>query len=341
MKPLSPSDPTEIGGFVLSGVLGEGGMGKVYYGESESGELVAVKVIKDIWADRDDLRERFVREVEALKTALGPRVAGLVDADIEGKSVWLAVEYVPGETLEQHVSKRGPLSLENAAILGAALAEGLVTIHKAGLLHRDLKPHNILLGPSGPKVIDFGLAILHERKEALTAPGIPVGTLVCMSPEQARGEQPLPAGADIYGLGATLLYALTGHYPYDGATPYAIMYDLCNESVLPDLKGVPSLLEPLLGQMIAFNVGDRPGLPELKSCLVSLATREGITAAEARRRLIAATYVQMEPTATTPQPRPFEEKAGKSTTDPVVYRLPATEALATRLRSAYAKGLPL
>ncbi|MGO4429850.1 serine/threonine-protein kinase, partial [Streptomyces sp. MCAF7] len=135
-------------------------------------------------------------------------------ADADADQPWLAVEYVPGPDLRTLVAGRGPLPLRETASLGALLAEGLGTVHDAGLLHRDLKPQNILLSQYGPKVIDFGLAVLAERRTTLTATGFVVGSVLCMPPEQARGEHQLDRSADVYALGAVLLFATTGHYPY-------------------------------------------------------------------------------------------------------------------------------
>src|SRR5262245_32715173 len=167
-------------------------MGVVYRGVSPAGEQLAIKQIRAHRFTPDE-RARFAVEIEALKAVFGPRIVSYVDGDVEAPQPWLAVQYVPGATLREYVGARGPLEPVLVAILGAALAEGLATIHKEGLLHRDLKPHNIILAEHGPVVIDFGLALLGrvkvevaESPSRLTAPGTVVGTLVCMPPEQVR-----------------------------------------------------------------------------------------------------------------------------------------------------------
>ncbi|KWX01082.1 Serine/threonine protein kinase [Carbonactinospora thermoautotrophica] len=359
---LTPSDPDRIGPFALRARLGAGGMGVVYLGVSVAGERVAVKVIRSGVLDDDQARARFAREVEALKIVFGPRVSSLVDADPEAEEPWLAVEYVPGRTLKQHVAEHGPLPPELVAILGAALAEGLASIHKAGLLHRDLKPHNIMLGPDGPIVIDFGLATLVERKQALTQTGMLIGTLLCMPPEQARGEKDLTAAADVYALGATLLYAATGHYPYDAANPLALLQRITDANHPPLLQDAPIQLAPLLAEMLSHDPEDRPALDELTERLVHLVAEYGLTAEQARRRLIAATAVKGDPTddlvaadpapdtreipddsVSTPAPDPLTAPitdaagSGESRSGSPKPAPPAAARVAERLRMAYAR----
>ncbi len=290
MDPLLESDPTEIGGFQLLQRLGAGGMGRVYLGVSPAGERVAVKVINDGLLDDPNVRDRFAAEVQALKTVFGPRVSALVSASPAGERPWLALEYVPGRTLHDHVTGSGPIEAHHAAILGASLAEGLATIHAAGLLHRDLKPHNIVLGDDGPTVIDFGLAVLAERKHVLTQTGAIIGTLVCMAPEQVKGERQLTAALDVYALGATLAYAVTGRYPFDSDNAASLVYKIISPDVRPDLGGVAHDLARLLQEMLSVDPAARPGLAEVTRRLVEIAVRETGSAMRARDELIRATF---------------------------------------------------
>nr|WP_228454549.1 serine/threonine-protein kinase [Streptomyces alkaliphilus] len=283
---MRDDDPESIGGYRLLARVGAGGMGRVYLGESAAGFRVAVKVIKPSVLDEEG-RARFVSEVESLRTVYGPFVAAFVAADAEAERPWLAVEYVPGPDLVTLVAERGPLPTVEAASLGALLAEGLSTVHTAGLLHRDLKPHNVLLSPQGPKVIDFGLAVLAERRISLTATGVVVGSVHCMSPEQARGEFELGPAADVYALGAVLLYAATGHYPYTGATWQAVALAITDPVRAPDLTGLPRELTPLVSSMLAADPAERPGLTVVIEGLVSVIRAAGSTAAGAKRRLDA------------------------------------------------------
>ncbi|MVO90472.1 protein kinase [Streptomyces sp. p1417] len=286
MEPLRDDDPRAIGVYTLVRRLGAGGMGQVYLGESPAGQLVAVKVIKPSVLDEDS-RARFLLEVDSLKTVYGPFIASFVAADAHAERPWLAVEFVPGPDLLAHVVEHGVLSLVETASLGALLAEGLATVHEAGLLHRDLKPQNILLAPTGPKVIDFGLAVLAERRSTLTATGVVVGSVRCMPPEQTQGEHHLTTAADVYALGAVLLYAATGHYPYTGGSWQAIARRIEDPAVPPDLSGLPPQLEPLLVAMLALDAAERPTLTEVTARLVAIMAGQGLTAGQAKRRLTA------------------------------------------------------
>ncbi|MGW5464393.1 serine/threonine-protein kinase [Streptomyces sp. NPDC003996] len=303
ITPLNPEDPISLGDFELLGRIGQGGMGQVYLGESLGGEPAAVKVIKPLVVDSDS-RRRFAQEIEVLKTIWGPRIAAFLGADAEAERPWLATEYVAGPDLARHVETHGPLPSVLTAALGAILAEALAAVHTQGLLHRDLKPANILLGPNGPKIIDFGLAAFAESNVSLTAPNQVVGTPVCMAPEQAAGEKPLTSAVDVYALGAVLLFAATGHYPHQAATPYMVFHLVTDPDSAPDLTGAPADLVPLLTAMLAHRAQDRPPLVEVVQRCRSVVEAHGLKIAQARRRLTAHTARQHGPTAPPPAPAP-------------------------------------
>ncbi|MDX3519774.1 serine/threonine-protein kinase [Streptomyces scabiei] len=284
IAPLSPDDPSELGGYGLLGRIGQGGMGQVYLGESPGGEPAAVKVIKPSIVD-SETRLRFAQEVEILKTIWGARIAALLDADPEADPPWLATEYVEGLDLSRHVAGHGPLDALLTASLGATLAEALATVHKQGLLHRDLKPANVLLGPNGPKVIDFGLAVFAESSVSLTAANTVVGTPSCMPPEQANGEKPLTPAVDVYALGAVLLFASTGHAPYRADNIHLLFHQVVDVSIAPDLSGTPAELVPLLTAMLAHRPQDRPALDDVIRRCRALIEARGLKVAQARRRL--------------------------------------------------------
>ncbi|MFD0119944.1 serine/threonine-protein kinase [Streptomyces virginiae] len=288
IAPLSPHDPTELGGYELLGRIGHGGMGQVYLGESPGGEPAAVKVIKPSVVD-SETRQRFAQEVEILKTIWGARIAALLDADPEADRPWLATEYIEGLDLSRHLASHGPLPSLLTASLGATLAEALATVHKQGLLHRDLKPANVLLGPNGPKIIDFGLAVFAESSVSLTAPNTVVGTPSCMPPEQANGEKPLTPAVDVYALGAVLLFAASGHLPYQAANIHVLFHQVTDPAKTPDLSGVPDELVPLLTAMLAHQAQDRPALDDVVKQCRTVIEAQGYKVAQARRRLTSHT----------------------------------------------------
>ncbi|WP_406070349.1 serine/threonine-protein kinase [Micromonospora sp. NBC_01638] len=277
-----------IGGYDLVRPLGSGGMGDVFFAVSPTAERVAVKVIKQHLIEAPTVRERFAAEVDSLKLVFGSRVARLEGADPYANPAWLAVEYVPGATLRQHVDARGPLPLPLAAMVGAMLAEGLAKVHQVKLLHRDLKPQNIILGPDGPKLIDFGLAVLIERDDYLTEPGALVGTPAYMSPEQVKGERDLTPAVDVYALAATLVFALTGHGLYPPTNSWNLLLRISEPSDLPDLSEVPAELVQLLGTMLAFDPTARPGLTDVRARLLAVATATSGKGVHALRQEVAA-----------------------------------------------------
>ncbi|MEU1459845.1 serine/threonine-protein kinase [Streptomyces sp. NPDC005727] len=303
ITPLNPEDPGSLGDFELLGRIGQGGMGQVFLGESPGGEPAAVKVIKPAVVDSQS-RLRFAQEIEVLKTIWGPRIAAFLGADPEAERPWLATEYVDGPDLARHVEAQGPLPSVLTAALGAVLAEALSAVHTQDLLHRDLKPANILLGPNGPKIIDFGLAAFTESQVSLTAPHQVVGTPVCMAPEQAAGEKPLTPAVDVYALGAVLLFAATGHYPHQAATPYMVFHLVTDPDSAPDLSDAPADLVPLLTDMLAHRAQDRPSLAEVVQRCRAVIEAHGLKIAQARRRLTAHTARQHGPAAAPSEPAP-------------------------------------
>lgn len=265
-------------------------MGEVYLAHSPAGDPVAVKVIR---GDRLDpvARARFEKEALIARTVVGTnRVARFLDADPYADRPWMAMEYVPGETLLGHVDAQGPLPAPLVASLGALLAEGLAAVHAAELLHRDLKPQNVIMGEYGPMVIDFGLgAFLDGTRESLSHSGMIIGTVRCMSPEQAVGNPRVTTAADVYGLGAVLLYAAAGHYPHDGGRWEVVLSQVADAACAPDLRGLPDALLPLLSAMLAHESGDRPSLTEVTKDCASLLSDVGLSPMDARNALINRT----------------------------------------------------
>ena len=236
-------DPERIGPYVVLGRLGSGSMGQVYLGRSAAGRLVAVKTIKVELAEEAGFRTRFAQEVAAARKVSGFFTAAVVEADPEADLPWLATAYVPAPTLSRLVLACGPLPVTAVQWLAAGCAEALESIHGAGLVHRDLKPSNVLVAPDGPRVIDFGVARAAERMGRTTSRGA-VGTPAYMAPEQARDTHEASVASDVYSLGATLLFAATGHPPYRGATVMDVLARLASEE--PDLSGLSDELTGLI-----------------------------------------------------------------------------------------------
>lgn len=282
--------PTQIGRYTVARELGAGGMGEVFLAYSPAGDPVAVKLIR---SDRLDpmMRKRFEKEALVARTVVGTnRVARFLDADPFADRPWLAMEYVPGQVLHTLVEVKGTLPPVLVASLGALLAEGVSAVHAAGLLHRDLKPQNVILSDSGPVVIDFGLAAFIDRSiESLSRMGMVIGTPRCMSPEQAGGNPQVTTAADVYSLGTVLLYAATGHYAYAGDTWQVIVAQVANPLRGPDCSGLPDVLHPLITWMLAHEPADRPTLEEVIEACRKLTAQLGAEPADARRALIDRT----------------------------------------------------
>ncbi|MFJ5867154.1 bifunctional serine/threonine-protein kinase/ABC transporter substrate-binding protein [Streptomyces parvus] len=273
MDDLRPTDPARIGGHRLLGRLGAGGMGVVYLGRTDAGALAAIKVILPEHAGDEEFRTRFRREAEAARRVDSPWAVSVTGADTEAERPWLATEFVPGPTLSDVVARRGPLPVRSVTVLGRLLARALASVHAAGLVHRDVKPGNVLLTASGPRLIDFGIARVADAT-ALTVTGIVVGTPGFLPPEQVSGggaEGPAgsagpagPAGSagDVFSLGCLLAYAATGRPPFGSGAVDAVLYRTVHDA--PDLEGIEDpALRALLERCLAKDPGGRPAAADL------------------------------------------------------------------------------
>jgi serine/threonine protein kinase len=269
LEPLRRWDPEQIGGYALLGRLGAGSMGRVYLGRSAAGRLVAVKTIKIELADEPHFRTRFAQEVAAARRVSGAFTAPVVAADPEADLPWLATTYVAAPSLSVLVRACGPLPAAAVRWLGAGCAEALESIHSVGLVHRDLKPSNVLVSPDGPRVIDFGIARAAERIQLTVSRGA-VGTPAYMAPEQARDTRQASLASDVFSLGATMLYAATGHAPYQGETVMDVLVKLATDP--PDLSGLPAELAEVV---CACLQRDPPRRPTSASVLAHLAPGHG------------------------------------------------------------------
>ncbi|MFB7339343.1 bifunctional serine/threonine-protein kinase/ABC transporter substrate-binding protein [Streptomyces hydrogenans] len=266
MRPLHRSDPSTIAGHRLLGRLGSGGMGVVYLARTPGGGLAAVKVIRAEHAADPAFRERFRREARTAERITGRWVVRVLGADPEAREPWLATEYVPGPSLAEAVALSGPLPEPAARALGARLADALADLHAAGLVHRDVKPANVLLALDGPRLIDFGIART-AGATALTATDAMIGTPGFLAPEQARaaGAGEVGPPADVFALGCVLAYVLTGERPFGTGTVAAVVYRTVHEE--PELDTVPDSLRPLVASCLAKDPAARPTAGAVRDAL--------------------------------------------------------------------------
>ncbi|PSM40239.1 serine/threonine protein kinase [Streptomyces dioscori] len=266
MERLVTSDTSHLAGYRLLGRLGAGGMGVVYLARATGGDLAAVKVIQPEYAEEPDFRARFRREAASARQVDSPWVVPVLGADVEAEAPWLATAFVPGPSLAEAVALCGPLPVRAARVLGKVLARALGAVHRAGLVHRDVKPGNILLAPDGPRLIDFGIArpTAADATE-LTSELMVVGTPGFLSPEQARA-QPVTPASDVFALGCVLAYATTGRLPFGGGAVDAVLYRTVHDR--PALDGVEdTALRDLLERCLAKDPSARPSADEIDTLL--------------------------------------------------------------------------
>ncbi|MFI1488768.1 bifunctional serine/threonine-protein kinase/ABC transporter substrate-binding protein [Streptomyces sp. NPDC020747] len=267
MERLLPTDPSRLGGNRLLGRLGAGGMGVVYLARTGTGDLAAVKVIQPEYADQAEFRARFRREASSAGQVDSPWVVRVLGADTEAAAPWLATAFVPGPSLEEAVVACGPLPDRAVRVLGKVLARALTAVHEARLVHRDVKPGNVLLALDGPRLIDFGIARPQAADETeLTSDNMVIGTPGFLSPEQARARQ-VGAASDVFSLGCVLAYAATGRPPFGTGAVDALLYRTVHDT--PELDGLADTeLRALLGRCLAKEPEQRPTAAEVDAELV-------------------------------------------------------------------------
>jgi len=255
MQPLGVDEPTVVGPYRLLGRLGSGGMGRVYLGRSAGGRTVAVKIVHPHFALDEEFRARFRREVEAARRVGGSWTAPVLDADPDASVPWVATGYAAGPSLAAAVADSGPLPTHSVRALGAGLAEALSAVHALGLVHRDVKPSNVLLTLDGPLLIDFGIARATDGTASLTSTGVSVGSPGYMSPEQILGKT-VAGAADVFSLGAVLAYAATGEAPFRGESSASLLYKVVHEE--PELGSLEGELRELAAACLAKEPHARP-----------------------------------------------------------------------------------
>lgn len=316
MRPLTPEDPRAIGSYRPLARLGAGGMGVVYLARASGGALAAVKVIHAEHAADPAFRARFRREAAAARRVGGPWTVPVTGADTEAEAPWLATAFVPGPTLAEAVAERGALPAATVRALGVRLSRALGAAHAAGLVHRDVKPGNVLLAADGPRLIDFGIA-RHAGATALTATGALLGTPGYLAPEQATAGETGPP-CDLFALGGVLVFAATGHRPFGEGSAPGVLFRTVHED--PDLRGLPAGLRAPVTACLAKDPGERPTARDAEALLSATGPADtwdvpGLNALIAERSTAALALPDPEPlprgpesAASEPAPRPSRRR---------------------------------
>ncbi|MBG0817580.1 serine/threonine-protein kinase [Planomonospora sp. ID82291] len=272
--PLTPDDPVRLGPYRLAGRLGEGGQGVVYLAHTPGGGPVAVKLLF-----RGDAasRARLTRELSALESVAPFCTARVLDASVDGPRPYVVSEFVDGPSLEQRVRRSGPLRGGELERLVVGTATALAAVHAAGVVHRDFKPANVLLGPDGPRVVDFGIA--REDGAATHTSGL-IGTPAYLSPEQIAGSPASPA-SDVFAWAATMVYAATGTSPFGADTVPAVLHRIL--SLHPDLSALPARYGALIASCLDKDPAGRPTARALMVSLVDPGAASGASTGDLAR----------------------------------------------------------
>ncbi|MET8157114.1 protein kinase [Sphaerisporangium sp. NPDC005289] len=261
---LTDEDPRRLGAYEIVGRLGDGGQGVVYLGRAGAGEPVAIKLLHARLSGDAEARSRFLREVSVAQRVARFCTASVLHADLAGNQPYIVSEYVPGPSLRQLVDREGPRRGAALDRLAVSTATALAAIHRAGILHRDFKPANVLMGPEGPVVIDFGIARALDAPGA-TATGDTLGTPSYLAPEQLAGAAVTPA-VDVFAWAVTIVFAATGRPAFGADSIPAVINRILNEE--PDLTALDGPLRPLVAACLAKDPARRPQADDLVAHLL-------------------------------------------------------------------------
>jgi hypothetical protein len=321
--------PNTLGPYRLLERLGEGGMGVVYLAADPEQRQVAVKALRPAIASDPNARRRLAREVETMRRVRSPFVAEVLDADVTSDPPYIVTRYVSGQTLEEVVGRSGPLTGSQLARLASGLALALAAVHAAGVVHRDLKPGNVMIAGGEPVVIDFGIAQVPDSTR-LTQTGMFMGTPGYLAPEVIEGKPSGPA-SDVHSWGASVAFAATGRPPFGTGAFETIFYRIINGQ--PDLDGFPAPLVSLVGQALARDPAHRPDTAELCRRTAALDPASLVPAAAA-----AAAVPFAAPGTAADRPAPTALADPVAAPAPVPPASPAAWAPSTRPWAAGAGG---
>jgi serine/threonine protein kinase len=231
---LLPHDPKEIGGIQILDRLGSGGAGIVYKGRDKDNQIVALKVLHAEFANNQTVRKRLEREADAMRSVKGNRTVKVRRIEIDVVQPFIVMDFAEGENLANYIANNGVLKGQALNDFAVQLAEAIRDIHKAKVIHRDLKPTNVIIGPDGLKVVDFGISIVSEVT-GMTQTGLMVGTVSWLSPEQILGKE-ITQKTDIFNYGLVLGFAATGKHPFGEGKPEAVMFRILNSD--PELNNI-------------------------------------------------------------------------------------------------------
>jgi serine/threonine protein kinase len=287
--------PARVGPYTLLRELGTGDLGQVMLARTDKGARLAIKVFRPELAVYPGFRARLREEIDAAARVRDPRVTAVLDADPDAELPWLATQYLPAPALHEVLATGGPLDVAATRRLGMGLAEALLAIHAAGVVHGDLKPANVLLGSDGPHVTDVGVARA-AAATPLTRGGALIGTLGYLAPEQVVDGTFGPA-SDVFALGSVLLFGATWRRPFGEGDAITVLHRVLHDE--PDLNGLVEDVATVVAACVRRDPALRPGLEQVRETLASAARADGDAPLPP-----AATPAPIHAANPTPSPRP-------------------------------------